>query len=209
MAEDIDAGANYLASLRQSTRPQSAAAAAPARAPEAPPQNASSPNSSTNDKRKSARYKCKGSARIQEVGGTVPTWATFSDISLHGCYIETATPSRQGSALTVKLDANGFHVEATGEVRVAYSGLGMGVSFESMSGEDRFHLRELVRSITPPCVVMTQRLSPRSASMAPPPSEPLPEVTNPGAVLQAVWNFLDERHVMGREEFLKILHLHH
>jgi hypothetical protein len=209
MADDLDAGAAYLASLRQSIKPQSTAAAAPARGPEAPPQNASSLNSPTNDKRKSPRYKCRGSARIQEVGGTVPTWATFSDISLHGCYIETATPSRQGSALTLKLDANGFHIEAMGEVRVAYSGLGEGVSFESMADEDRFHLRELVRSITPPSVVMTQELSPRSASIAPPPSERLPEVNNPAAVLQAVSKFFEQRHVMGREEFLKILRLHH
>ena len=132
MADEIDAGANYLASLRQSTKPNSAAAA-PARALENA-QKLSPLNPPTNDKRKSPRYKCEGSARIQEVGGTVPTWATFSDISLHGCYVETATPFRQGSAFTLKLDANGFHRIATGDVRVVYSGLGMGISFRTYFG---------------------------------------------------------------------------
>jgi hypothetical protein len=30
-------------------------------------------------------------------------------------------------------------------------------------------------------------------------------VANPGAVVQAIQNFFKDRHVMGREEFLKIL----
>ncbi len=207
MADNIDAGANYLASLRQSSKPASGAAAAPARAPEIL-QNGPSPSSPIADKRKSPRYKCEGSARIQQVGSTVATWARFTDISMHGCYIETATPLRLGAALTLKLDANGFRIEATGSVRVIYAGLGMGVSFEQLSDGDRCRLRELVRFIAPPSVVMTQRISSRPVSVIPPPSDPLPEVSNPGAVVQAVRRFFEERHVMGREEFLKILRLH-
>ncbi len=30
-------------------------------------------------------------------------------------------------------------------------------------------------------------------------------VTNPGAALQAVKNFFDERHILSREEFFRIL----
>ena len=40
------------------------------------------------EKRRSTRYKCEGSAEIQEDGREVRTWATFSDISLDGCYVE-------------------------------------------------------------------------------------------------------------------------
>jgi hypothetical protein len=208
-ADDNDAGAAYLSALRQSTKPTAASAAAPARAFETNARTAALPGPSASaDKRKSPRYKCEGSARIQEVGSTVATWAKFADISMHGCYIETATPFRSGAVLTLKLDANGFRMEATGEVRVVYSGLGMGVSFVKMSEEDRGHLRELVRSISPASVVMTQHVSSRPAS-APTTSQAMPAVTNPAAVLQAILKFFEERHVMGREEFLKILRITH
>jgi hypothetical protein len=213
MPDDNDAGASYLSSLRQSAKPHSASAsasaAAPARALETNPLNAPSPgNSVSADKRKSPRYVCEGSARIQEVGGTTATWAKFADISMHGCYVETASPSRSGTLLTLKLDANSFRIEATGEVRVVYSGLGMGISFVKMSGEDRGRLRELVRSISPPSVIVTQPGSHRAPS-APPPSQVVPAVTDPAVALQAIVKFFEDRHVMGREEFLKILRINH
>ncbi|HWW16482.1 MAG TPA: PilZ domain-containing protein [Candidatus Dormibacteraeota bacterium] len=168
MADEIDAGASYLASLKQSRTPQ-AVGAAPARAPQisqpeearpggmVPGRTASGPA----DKRKSPRYKCTGSARLQEVGGTVATWATFADISMHGCYVETPSPLPLRAVLAMKLDANGFRVEASGEVRVVYPGLGMGISFANMSDEDRGRLRELVRSLSPTSVIVSSRTGPR------------------------------------------------
>jgi hypothetical protein len=209
MADDNDAGATYLSSLRQSTKPHAPSAAVPARALESTSRNLAVPeNSASADKRKSPRYKCEGSARIQEVGSTAATWAKFADISMHGCYIETATPFRSGALLTLKLEANNYRIETAGEVRVVYSGLGMGVSFVKMSEEDRRRLRELVRSISPPSVIVTQPGSHRAPS-APPPSQVVPAVTNPAAVLQAIVKFFEDRHVMGREEFLKILRINH
>jgi len=208
MADKNDAGAAYLASLRQSSGPH---AATPARAPEdprsadahgevAPPRD---PTRGKADQRKSPRYKCTGSGRIQEIGSTVATWATLADISMHGCYVETAAPLRVGAALSLKLDANGFRVEATGEVRVIYSGLGMGISFSHMSGEDRGRLRDLVRSISPPSVILSSQPAPHVPSTLQ--SDALPAVANPGATVQAIFKFFQDRHVMGREEFLTIL----
>jgi hypothetical protein len=213
MADENDAGADYLAALRQSNAPQGTGAA-PARAPEAPcsaeTQSKDEPppgrtNAGNADKRKSPRYKCAGSARLQEIGSTVATWATFADISMHGCYVETAAPLRVGAVVALKLDANGFRVEATGEVRVIYPGLGMGISFSKVSDEDRGRLRELMRSISPPSVILSSRVIPRSPSPPSPRSDVLPAAANPAAALQAILKFFEDRHVMGREEFLKIL----
>src|SRR5882672_1297358 len=164
MANENDAGAAYLASLRQSTGSH-AAAVAPVRVPQDPPAASETPSTTgirpggthpgTEDKRRSPRYKCNSSVRLQEIGSTVATWATFADISMHGCYVETAAPMRVGVVLALKLEAGGFRVEATAEVRVAYPGLGMGISFTSVSDEDRARLRELVRSISPPSVIVS------------------------------------------------------
>jgi len=121
--------------------------------------------------------------------------------------VETASPLNVGAVLNLKLDANNFRVEATGEVRVIYPGLGMGISFIKISDEDRERLRALVRSISPPSVILSSRASPRSASMPTPRPEALPAVANPSAALQAILKFFEDRHVMGREEFLRILRI--
>jgi hypothetical protein len=133
----------------------------------------------------------------------VATWATFADISMHGCYVETAAPPRVGAVLGLKLDANGFRIEATGEVRVIYPGLGMGVSFVKMAEEDRQRLRDLVRSISPPSVILGQRVTERAPSYHQPNTSPA--VANPAAALQAMLKSFEDRHIMGREEFLRIL----
>jgi len=40
------------------------------------------------NKRQAPRYKCEGSVEIRTEGCDVRTWATFTDISSYGCYIE-------------------------------------------------------------------------------------------------------------------------
>jgi PilZ domain len=209
MADENDEGAAYLAALKQSTAPQ-AAGAAPARAPEVPRSGGSraggmiTPGSA--DKRKSPRYRCQGSAHIREIESGVSIWTTFTDISLHGCYVEATTTYRVGVALGLKLEANGFRVEANGEVRVTYPNLGMGISFSKMSDEDRERLRELVRSISRPSVIVGSRVAMRAPSIPPiPQAEALPAAANPSAALRAMIDFFEDRHMMGRDEFLRIL----
>ena len=106
--------------------------------------------------------------------------------------------------LGLKLEANGFRVEATGEVRVTYPNLGMGISFTTMPEEDRERLRELVRSISRPSVIVGSRVATRAAS--PRPYRAFARRWRiPRAALQAMRDFFEDRHMMGREEFLRIL----
>src|ERR1700688_3385516 len=214
MSDEIDAGAAYLAALKRSTV-SPASGAAPARAPDSssPPEISHAVNVAPGrtgpvaEKRKSPRYRCQGSAQLREISSGVATWATFSDISLHGCYVESAAGYVRGSALALTIEVNGFRVEAVGEVRVAYPGLGMGISFTKISDEDRERLRGLVRSLSQPSVIMSPRPAERLASTSP--VTPVPAVANPAAALQAISKFFEERHVMGREEFLRILRKSH
>jgi hypothetical protein len=208
--DETSEGADYLSALKRSGSPQ-AAGAATARAPEHPHSaptlgeilapNRAHPARAEN--RKTPRYKCKGSARLQERGSTAPTWATFADISMFGCYVETANPLRVGTVLGLKLEVNGFRVEATGEVRAAYPSLGMGISFIRISEKDRERLRELVGSISRPSA--TRSAEGATGALSIPQSTALPAIANPAAALQALQKFFENRHVMGREEFLKIL----
>jgi hypothetical protein len=205
--DETSEGADYLSALKRSGSPQ-AAGAATARAPDLPQSAATlkevpatnRPNPARTEKRKTPRYRCKGSAHLQESGSAVSTWATFADISMHGCYVEAATPLRVGTLLGLTLDVNGFRVEASGEVRVAYPNLGMGISFTKMSEQDRGRLREMVNSIS-----RRSSAIPIAESASIPQSTAPPAVPNPAATLQALQSFFENRHVMGREEFLKIL----
>ncbi len=210
MSNENDDGATYLAALRKSGSVQGASAAS-APAPEVSasgevrsvsPGLSSNPTGGSPERRQSPRYKCKGSARIQETGSVTSTWATFADISMHGCYVESATPYHLSTRLELKLEANGFRVDVMGEVRVAYPGLGMGISFTKVSEEDRNRLRELVRSACRPSVIVGSRIAMPSAPMV---QFDIDSVANPHAVLQAIMNFFKDRHMMGREEFLRIL----
>jgi hypothetical protein len=206
--EDSSEGAAYLSSLRRSGSPQAAGTAtvrqpvaprgAETRAESAAPTNKA--NALRPEKRGTPRYKCTGSARIQEMNGTVLTWAKFADISVHGCYIETPAPYSVGAYIGLKLEVNGFRVEAIGEVRVAYPGVGMGILFTRISEADRGRLRDLVQSVAQSSAALGGA---RTPSLQKP--ETLRAVTNPHAVLQAMLTFFEDRHMMGREEFLAIV----
>ena len=206
--DETSNGAAYLSSLKK-TGPSQAAGAATARAPDLPHATETQPQADAPssfpiaprpDQRRTPRYKCKGSARIHESDKEVSTWATFTDISLHGCYIETPAPFAVGTYISLKLEVDGLRVEAAGEVRTSFPGVGMGVFFNRMSEPDRERLRALVKSFSQPSVAIgaarTQSMPKPNASRA---------ITNPHAVLQAMVTFFENRQTMGREEFLAIL----
>lgn len=210
MSDENGAGANYLASLRQSSTPQ-AAAAKPALATVTPASraNAALPSSASEakkaEKRKNPRYRCQGSVHLREATSSVATWATFTDISTDGCYVEAAAGYGVGANLTLTIEANGFRVETAAVVRVAYPGLGMGISFTRMSETDRGKLRQLIDSTPQRPIIRGSHVTTQSLSAQP---EPSPSITNSDAALQAMRKFFEDRHMMGREEFLRILRNH-
>lgn len=207
MADEQSDGVSYLKALRQTSSPDGTAAA-PAKASDAPA-TALSPLSSTSqsfqggEKRRSPRYKCEGSAHICEEDCDVGTWATFTDVSLHGCYVEAQATYPAGTAVNLKLEANGIKVEGKGTVRVTYPYLGMGIAFSEMSDHDRTRLKELLGTISRPSVIM----GPGIASSLPTcgPLDSVPLISDPAAAIQALIEFFESRHMLTREDFLMVL----
>jgi len=207
MAEETNDGAAYLAALRASVVPSSgpgAAAAVSQSAQGAGSGTAANSNAATPytgaEKRRSPRYKCEGSVEMQEEGCDVRTWASFTDISLHGCYVEAQATYPIGTALHMKLEANGFKVETKGTVRVNYPYLGMGIAFVDMSAENRAQLKDLLGSISRPSVIIGPGVHPTAA-----PLEAVPPVSDPQAAIEALVEFFKSRQTLMRDEFLKIL----
>lgn len=159
MSEGPD-GSAYLAALRRGAATSSSAAAASARINDnalsvvGEPANFNKAVFSPADKRRSPRYKCEASAEIREKGKDSRTWAACKDISMHGCYVETATAYPVGTLLTMRIDAQNVRIQVQAEVRVSYPHLGMGLAFTQMAEQDRTRLKEMLRTIASPSIIM-------------------------------------------------------
>jgi len=204
MAEETAEGIAYLRALKQPV--VSPTATAPARDTGDGPgvEFPMTPGRLRTEKRRSARYKCAGSIEIQEDGRDVRTWATFTDISVHGCYVEAQATYPVGTLLHLRLELNGMKVECkAASVRVTYPHLGMGIDFVDMSEESRARLKEVMRSISRPSVIMGPRLIGSSPTTTR--SEGSPQVSDPKAAINALFEFFETRHMLLREDFLAII----
>jgi hypothetical protein len=204
MAQETNEGVTYLKALKQATGSPSGAGSAPARAQEviaATTQNAE--NFQGAEKRRSPRYKCEGSAELREDGCDVRTWATFTDIGLHGCCVEAQATYPAGTLLHMKLEVNGVRFETKGKVRISYPYLGMGIAFEDLSEENNTHLKQLLASLSRPAVIM----GPGASSPHPTtgPMEGIPPITDRESALRAVIEFFEIHQVLMRDDFVKLL----
>ena len=208
MAQEIDDGIAYLRSLKRSVSSVAASIPPPA---SVPAENSASGHAIADsgerfkgsEKRRSPRYPCEGSAELREEGCDVRTWATFSDVSLHGCYVEAQATYPAGTMLYMKLEASGVRLETKGNVRVSYPYLGMGVAFVDMSEESLGRLHTLLAKISRPTTIM----GPGVASSLPAggPLEAVPRIADPVAALQKLTEFFESRQMLMREDFLRIL----
>ncbi|HLW85794.1 MAG TPA: PilZ domain-containing protein [Candidatus Sulfotelmatobacter sp.] len=209
MAQETDDGLAYLQALKQSA--PLAAGVAPAREPNSGKPEADVPSQSSAsplffrgaEKRRSPRYKCEGSTEICQEGSELRTWATCTDVSMHGCYVEATATFPVGTNVHIKLQASGLQIQSKGCVRVTYPCLGMGIAFIEMSEEDRSRLRELLRTVSRPSLIMGPSISTtvhmRGAA------EPNPLPSDPAAALRALSEFFESRQLLMRDEFLRIL----
>lgn len=201
MADENNDGIAYLAALKRS-----AGAAAPAPAQEENPRAGAADHTSPSykgvEKRRSPRYQCEGSVQMREASCDVQTWATFTDISLHGCYVEAQATYPVNTILQLKLEARGMRVEGKGSVRVSYPYLGMGIAFIEMNEENQSRLRELVTSLSRPSIIMAAAGTATTPARVP---LDIPPVANAEAVMQAVLEFFRDRQLLMRDDFARIV----
>jgi hypothetical protein len=210
MAQDTDEGLAYLQALKRSAPATESATASqykPGSAERPPGGQEPNPNGIQtfrgSEKRRSARYKCEGSIEIFQEGSDLRTWATFTDISMHGCYVEATATLPVGTDVRIRLQIKGIQVQSKGKIRVTYPSLGMGIAFAEMSEEDRARLKDLLRTISRPSVILGAGFaSPAHAHGA---SDPISLPTDPAAALRALIEFFESRQLLMRDEFLRIL----
>ena len=206
MAQESNDGAAYLLALKQFSlgdAPSDATSTPESSQQTADPTTSQADQYQGVNKRRAPRYKCEGSAELRGEGCDVRTWATFSDVSLHGCYVEAQATYPAGTILQMKLEANGIRVETKANVRVNYPYLGMGIAFVGMTEENLGRLRQLLATVCRGCVVMGPGIA--STLPAAAPLSAVPAISDAAEAIQQLIDFFENRQMLMREDFLRIL----
>jgi hypothetical protein len=192
----------YLRALKRNethtpTDPAPATALVPATSRE------SQPNSVfAGEKRRNPRYKCEGSAEFRTEGIDVRTWATVTDISRSGCYVEMQATSPRDTSVDMVIEVKGIRVQVKGTVRTSYPLLGMGITFTDITEPDQARLDELLlwlASGNSPHEPVPRATSGISAA------PDLLMITDPAAALNAIAKFFQTNRALSREDFTELL----
>jgi c-di-GMP-binding flagellar brake protein YcgR len=98
------------------------------------------------ERREYARVKVKAPVELYLEHNDTPFRCATSDLSLHGCYIETMFPFPIGTVLELKLQINGtLLVQAS--VATSDPQVGNGIQFTKMLPEDVEELRAFIAAI--------------------------------------------------------------
>jgi hypothetical protein len=159
------------------------------------------PDEAPGERRRSPRYKCEGSAEFRVGGSDVRTWGTFTDISMNGCYVEMTATFPVGSIVDLGLELKGLRARVSGEVRVSYPLLGMGIAFRDVSAEDHLGLEEMIEQLNPLRAVK-RNAEPEEMK---PVGTAMPVVLDPAAALRALTEFFETRGLLTKEEFVRVL----
>jgi len=97
------------------------------------------------ERRDFARVKVKVPVELYLEGNDMPFRCATSDVSLHGCYIETIFPFPIGTVLELKLQINGA-ILALATVATSDPQVGNGIHFTRMLPEDIDELRAFLEA---------------------------------------------------------------
>jgi PilZ domain len=101
------------------------------------------------ERRRFPRFSCRIETLVAEEGGSIRLAGKVSDISLGGCYVEMLSPMPVQAFVELMLNPNTLTLRLHGKVLTSEIGMGMGISFTTISPEDFERLREMV-SPSPP-----------------------------------------------------------
>jgi hypothetical protein len=154
------------------------------------------------DKRRNPRYKCEGSAEFRSEGSTVRTWATVTDLSRSGCYVEMQATSPVDTPLAMTIEVAGIRVRVKGVVRVSYPFLGMGIAFTEVADDDQAHFDELLTRLASGISGPAYKTEAKAETAS---SSDMASVSDPRGALKAVAAFFQEHHTLTREQFAELV----
>jgi len=190
-----DEGVSYLRQLKQNSDgpeaqdPDSSKPAADSSAASAPARE---------ERRRSTRYRCAGSAEFRAEGGDVRVWGTVTDISLHGCYIEMTSTFPVDTKADIVIGALGIRVQLQGVVRIAYPFLGMGIAFTEIAPGQQVQLQQLLSALAGQGSVANPELILNSGI------QDAVAASDAKAVVDEITRIFSTKAFLSREEFYQI-----
>lgn len=188
-SDEPSSSVEYLRALKNSNRGRSPDPAFP----DEPVMSAGS------ERRRDARYRCEGSAELQSENSAVRTWATVTDLSRGGCYLEMQATFPAETNLSMVIEVRGIRFRAKGMVRICYPFLGMGMVFTEIPATDQARLNELLLLLAS----SMERLSGSSGSI--PSGSAVAKVRDPADALAALTAHFRDCDTLTRKEFLEMI----
>jgi len=105
----------------------------------------------TKDQRLHTRMKCRLTIELHPQGSAAPIFGNLIDISLGGCYVETAAILAPSSNVKVVFSMDKVDLSAEGSVARMHPGSGIAIQFKEMSRDSReqmYRILEFVQSTT-------------------------------------------------------------
>jgi hypothetical protein len=99
------------------------------------------------DRRRFPRYPCTGAAEIFQ-SGQLWGWATVSDLSRCGCYLETLAPLPLGAEVGLRLAVAGTILDINAKVVCATPLVGIGMEFLAASQEQENLIAQFIADVT-------------------------------------------------------------
>ena len=84
------------------------------------------------ERRRTPRYPFIATAEVIDQATHASTSTRVTELSLHGCFVEMASPLSKGAEIRLKVYSEGKFFEASGVVVYSQPALGFGVSFENV-----------------------------------------------------------------------------
>jgi hypothetical protein len=99
------------------------------------------------DRRRNVRIPCNGSVEFAQYGNSYRMWATVTDISAGGCYLQTVSTMPVNSQVELKITVDQLNVNCVGVVRTSHPSIGMGVQFQALHGANQQKLHAILESL--------------------------------------------------------------
>jgi hypothetical protein len=88
-------------------------------------------------RRKHTRYQCTGGAELRRTEGMPAVFASLTDISLEGCYVETVSTLPANSEVVFMLRVRDTVIRGRALVKTSNHAVGMGLEFLHLATEDQ------------------------------------------------------------------------
>jgi len=99
------------------------------------------------ERRRTVRYVLVANAEAEDVANGLCLAARTSDISVHGCYLDTMNPFPHGARIRIHITKGHETFHSLGVVMYAHAGMGMGVAFTELDSAARQVLQDWIAEL--------------------------------------------------------------